>query len=93
MDVPEALETYIDELGRVTSIPSRLANQRQMAIWLASEFEFGRDYSEKEVNEILQERVSDFAFVRRLMISMGLMKRDLAGYSYTLASDELVPTP
>jgi hypothetical protein len=93
MDVPEALVTYIDELGRMTRIPARLAKQRQMAIWLASEFEFGREYSEPEVNEILQNRVSDYAFVRRLMISMGLMKRDLYGYVYTLASDSMVPSP
>lgn len=86
MEIPLELLTYIDETGRMSRIPARLSKQRTMARWLATHFDSGRTYSEAEVNEVLLGFVDDFAFVRRLMISMGLMVRDAYGKAYELAS-------
>jgi hypothetical protein len=42
---------------------------------IASQFEKGRKYSEKEVNAILKDIFEDFATIRRYLIEYGFMER------------------
>jgi len=45
-------------------------------------FETGKNYSEKEVNEILQRYYEDYVTVRRYLIQYGFMDRGKTGESY-----------
>ncbi len=52
---------------------------------IAGQFEQGRKYSEKEVNEILRDIYDDFATVRRYLIEYGFMDRTNDGKEYWLS--------
>ena len=52
---------------------------------IAEQFEHGRQYSEKEVNQILKPIFEDFATLRRYLIMYGFMERTRDGAAYWLA--------
>ncbi|MFD2614347.1 DUF2087 domain-containing protein [Paenibacillus gansuensis] len=49
---------------------------------LASKFEPGRTYTEKEINEVLKARYADFVTLRRYLIEYGFMDRKPDGSEY-----------
>lgn len=55
---------------------------------ISRRFETGREYSEKEVNEILKTAYEDFVTLRRYMIEYGFMERETDGSKYRLKSLE-----
>ena len=46
-----------------------------------AQFEVGRTYQEKEVNEIISRMHEDYCMVRRAFIGMGWMTRDKTAYT------------
>ncbi|MFN8221009.1 MAG: DUF2087 domain-containing protein [Fimbriimonadales bacterium] len=76
----ELPSTYLDAEGRLHTWPSKRNKARLQEIalrWLAQAFESGRDYSEAEVNKILNERhtFGDAALLRREMFERGILLR------------------
>ncbi len=61
--------------GRLKSIPAQQKKVMSILRYLIKEFEFDRDYPEKEVNEILARFHEDTAYLRRAMIDHRLMTR------------------
>ncbi len=53
---------------------------------IAEQFEAGRKYSEKEVNEILKPIYEDYTEIRRYLIMYGYMERTKDGTGYWLTS-------
>lgn len=53
---------------------------------IAEQFEAGRQYSEKEVNEILKPIYDDFTEIRRYLIMYGFMERTKDGTKYWLTN-------
>lgn len=78
--------SFLDDEGRVTAWPGQKKRAVQQAIlrYLASKFEFGRVYSEREVNELLKRyhTFEDWAMLRREMFENGLLNREKDGSSY-----------
>lgn len=66
--------------GRITSVPAARTKRLILLDWLAQDFEPGRRYSEREVNEILAARDADPAAMRRYLVDEGLLDR--AGGEY-----------
>jgi hypothetical protein len=66
--------------GRLTSIPVQLAKRKIVLDYLAQNFEPGRRYREKEVNEILFRYHDDVAAMRRYMVDEGFMEREAGVY-------------
>jgi hypothetical protein len=62
--------------GRLTSIPAQLKKRQIVIERLAQEFEPGRTYTEREVNQVLVEVHDDVATLRRGLIEHKLMERD-----------------
>jgi ArsR family transcriptional regulator len=62
--------------GRLTGIPAQLKKRQIVIERLADEFEPDRDYSEREVNQVLVEFHDDVATLRRGLIEHKLMERD-----------------
>jgi len=62
--------------GRLMQIPVQYKKMRIVLEEIAGRFEPGRDYTEKEVNEIINRVHEDHCTIRRCMIVEGLMKRD-----------------
>ena len=80
------LDGYLDEEGKLKSMPGKRQKKKleAMLLYLASKFESDKEYSEMEVNEIInaQTTFKDPATMRRLMWGSGLLRRTLDGTSY-----------
>jgi hypothetical protein len=80
----EILERFIDEEGKIKQLPSKKDARLVVLAYLASKFEAGRDYREKEVNAIIDgwHTFGDYFLLRRELIDSGLMKREQDGSRY-----------
>ena len=87
------LQGYQDEDGKFHSFPGKRQKHKQalMLQYLATQFQANRKYSEKEVNELLNEHHSfkDPATLRRLMFGKGLINRTIDGKEYWLTASDL----
>lgn len=87
MDLLAKLENYLDDQGRLKEWPSR-RNKGQFQQWaleyLASKFEMGIYYSEKEVNALLNQfhTFGDPALLRRELFERQLLDRVKDGSAY-----------
>ena len=70
----KVLRTFVVD-GLLTQIPVKHAKKLVVLDWLAQEFEPGRHYSEREVNEIIAVHHPDTAALRRYMVDEGFMDR------------------
>lgn len=74
-ELPFPDETIRVQMHRLKEIPAQRKKQMVILRRLVKEFEPGRRYPEKEVNEILKRFHPDCATLRRLMVDNGLMAR------------------
>mgnify|MGYP005844016439 CR=1 FL=1 len=85
-DSADLLPTYLDTEGRVTCWPSRQRRAAQRAVldYLAARFEPGREYTEREVNDLLRSRhtFDDWALLRRELFEQGYLNRARDGSVY-----------
>lgn len=81
------VDTYFDADGRLTKIPDKRSKREVVMRWLATTFEPGRTYTEREVNEVLRRYHDDVAWIRRELVSMKLLFRTPAGV-YRRATSE-----
>lgn len=65
---------------RIKEIPASRKKRLVILKWLVSKFELGINYSEREVNEIINLYHPDYATLRRELISSKLMQRDNGVY-------------
>ncbi len=89
MDIELALEHYLDDQGRLREWPSRRNRGRfqQIALeYLATKFEPGILYTEREVNALLNQHhtFGDPALLRRELFERGLVDRVPNGSAYWL---------
>lgn len=66
----------------IVQIPRKLDDKREVFAYAAGLFEEGRDYTEKEVNEILRGIYADYALLRRYLVDFKLLKRNNDGTIY-----------
>ena len=69
------------EYGRLKAIPAQRKKECICLEEIASHFDVGRPYDEKEVNAIIREIFDDYCTIRRDMISEGIFSRE--GRTYT----------
>ena len=62
--------------GKLTNIPSQRKKREIVLQEIAKEFEVGKQYGEKEVNEIIHKFHEDHCTIRREMIACGIMARE-----------------
>lgn len=95
---PESDDSWIDALdleeaerkilrdytfnGRLRKIPSKQFKLLVVLNWLATKFQSGVTYTEKEINAILSEYHPDFAGLRRDLVDFGYLRRERAGTAY-----------
>ena len=72
----KALKTYMNTDGSLKQIPAREKKKIIILREIMKRFEPGREYTEKEVNQILKEiYAEDFPSIRRALIEYGFMDR------------------
>lgn len=77
--------------GRLKKLPSLRTRHHELHVvlrWLASQFQPGVDYTERQVNEVFKKVHDDFVSLRRYMVDFRYMERDRAGKAYRLAPAE-----
>ena len=88
MEKYQTLNGYLDEEGKFAKLPGKRQKKKQASMleFLAEQFVKGKEYSEKEVNEILNQHHSfnDPATLRRMMFGSRLLGRTLDGRAYWL---------
>lgn len=89
MDLPPELQHYLDGQGRLKAWPSKRNKGRfqQLALaYLATKFEPGTPYHEREVNALLNKHhtFGDPALLRRELVERGLVARLRDGSAYWL---------
>ncbi len=80
----QKLEHFLDEEGRLKIWPAKKTPQEEVYRYLAGKFEYGRDYTEHEVNAILARwhTFEDLFILRRGLIGSGWMMRETNGSRY-----------
>lgn len=71
----KVIKTFF-EYGRLKAIPAQRKKQRICLEEIAKAFTFGKEYDEKEVNDIILKFHDDFCTIRRDMISEHIMERE-----------------
>jgi predicted transcriptional regulator len=89
---PQELRRFLDRSGKLTTWPPARQRDKLLILeYLASFFEPGRIYSEKEVNELLLQHSAfkDAAALRRALYEFRFMSRTRDGASYWLIGMEM----
>ena len=91
MDYLVELKNFLDEEGRLKSYPAKRRPKIAALFYLASKFERGKRYSEKEVNQILKNwhTFEDWAMLRRDLYDKWFLGRESNGSEYWL--EEIQP--
>ncbi|WP_058300419.1 DUF2087 domain-containing protein [Gorillibacterium timonense] len=74
------LKNFFGKDGRLKTIPAQLKKKIVILEWLAEQFEIGKAYPEKEINEFLKRYHEDFATLRRELIMQQFMYREKEVY-------------
>ena len=82
------LKGFFDKDSKLKTWSSRKHREKQLAVleYLATKFETGKNYSEKEVNQILNQNhtFGDPALLRRELYTVGFLDRTQDGSRYWL---------
>ena len=75
---------FIKEIEGIICWPKKRSDKQIVIEWLSLKFQFGKEYSEKEVNNIIEAHHSfnNIALLRRELISKRLLKRKDDGSKY-----------
>lgn len=81
------LSNFLDQEGRLVKLPSKRAMQAEALAYLAEKFQPEEEYTEREVNELLNRwhTFGDPATLRRALYDSRFLDRDPYGRSYRLA--------
>ncbi|HEY5714421.1 MAG TPA: DUF2087 domain-containing protein [Candidatus Gracilibacteria bacterium] len=87
----DELKYFLNEVGQLISWPAKSKKQKFVYPYLADKIEFDRDYSETEINDLLNtwHTFSDAALLRREFYIKGHLDRKEDGSLYW----KTTPTP
>ncbi|MGX4686104.1 DUF2087 domain-containing protein [Vagococcus sp. JNUCC 83] len=74
--------------GKLTAIPRKTKDKTLLFEKLSSEFESKKDYTEKEINDVLKIYYDDFAILRRFLVDNQYLVRDDYGKIYRKNSEK-----
>lgn len=77
----KVLKAYVEE-GKIKTFPSKEKKKIIILQYIMEGFAPNREYTEKEVNEIIKNKIEDFVTVRRYLIQYGFMDRRRDGSHY-----------
>ena len=72
--------SHFFKYGRLTQLPTQRKKREIVLMEIAKQFEAGKKYDEKAVNEVIHQFHEDHCTIRREMIACGIMKREKETY-------------
>ena len=93
MELEYILRNFLDAAGKLTAFPAKRKMKVYALFYLAGKFEAEREYTEREVNDLLLDwhSFADPATLRRELYEYRFLHRSRDGKVYRLA--EVQPTP
>ena len=87
------MRNFLDANGKLTAFPAKRKMKVYCLFYLAGKFEAGREYTEREVNELLLDwhTFADPATLRRELYDYGFLDRSRDGKVYRLAQKQPAP--
>lgn len=84
------IERYMDGTGRIRNLPKNRSKRLVIYEYLTSKFDAEREYSEKEVNEIISQNhlFNDTCLLRRELVDHGFLIRKDNGTCYRVSNNE-----
>lgn len=84
MEIDKTLKNFLDEEGRLAQWPAKRSKQLIVLKYLATKFGDEAEYSEKEVNQIIDNWHSfgDYFLLRRELVESGHLGRTPNGSKY-----------
>ena len=84
------ISAFLDDAGKIAQVPAPNRTKIPVLAYLASKFEEGRIYCEKEVNGIINEwhTFGDYFILRRLLVDYKFLKRTPNGERYWIIKNE-----
>lgn len=78
------VQRFLDKDGIIKIWPSKKDARMEVLQYLSTKFECGRDYTEKEINNIIDQNHSfnDHFLLRRALIDYGFLRRMRDGSKY-----------
>ena len=74
------LRNFVDAEGRLRDLPARAAKREVVLEYVAERFDASREYTEREVNDVLLELYDDHVTLRRYLVDAGLLTRRAGVY-------------
>jgi hypothetical protein len=86
----EEIKNFLDEHGKVHTWPSKMKKKIAVIDYLATKFEEELEYTEQEVNEIIDQwhTFSDYFILRRSLVELNKLGRAKDGSKYWKIEDE-----
>lgn len=83
---PPELRRFMNRERRLTQFPTRERNRHLVLRHIAARLTPGRDYTEREVNELILSAIAfdDFVAIRRALFNAGYIGREKDGSRYWL---------
>ena len=78
----KVLKSFMKD-GKIRQIPAQKQKRWIVFEQILNEFEFGKEYSEQEVNEIIQKFHEDYCMIRRTFSGEKVMTRENSIYTLT----------
>jgi len=85
----KVLAAFTDREGRISAFPAQEKKFLVLLRYALKDFESGKLYTEKKVNEILSRFNEDTALLRRSLVDYGMMAREGGGGSYWKIIEEV----
>lgn len=83
------VSSYIKD-GKVSIIPTKQKKKIVILREILKKFELNREYSEKEVNEIIKTFNDDYSTLRRDLINYGFLQRSMDGLIYVVNKKKII---
>ena len=83
-DYNKIAENYFDENGMLKQYPSKKPVREIVLGRIAEKLELGKDYTEKEINQIIKEQIvfPDIELIRRELFDYAFLNRERDGSRY-----------
>ncbi len=84
LEFPPELKNFVDDAGRLKQWPGKQKLQLVAAPVFAQAIPAGRRFTEREINELLNQRhtFDDAALLRRFLCDLGYLERTRDGRAY-----------
>lgn len=86
-----SMAAFLDEAGKIKQLPSKYKFRMEVLAYLAGKFSADRDYTEKEVNGVIDQWHSfgDYFLLRRELIDHKFLCRTNDGVRYWKEQNEI----